>query len=312
MNNEPLVTVAIPTFNRCNMLKKCLDTVINQTYKNLEIIVSDNHSTDDTKKMMKEYTGRDSRIKYYRHGKNMGMDFQGNFIINAANGVYWSGVCDDDWIDENYIEECMNILQNNNDIDFTYGTVKIYDENYSLIKTCKTCVFDQDDYSERMCSYMHSGIDNAVASVFMRTDKIKSASEYNGHRFCEDQIILLKYLFNGKGICSNQTYYHKLNNGCTKNLKTLKKTYNMPRMTQYNFWKYLSRCHCDAILNDDFYIKRLSLKERKLLAKKIAKEIEAAFKPPSNLKNILQYMWRHPLFILRKDFYKLLKTEFSL
>ena len=65
MNDTPLVSVLIPTYNRKKMLKRALDSVLQQTYKNIEIYVSDNASTDNTIELMYEYSNKDKRIIYF-------------------------------------------------------------------------------------------------------------------------------------------------------------------------------------------------------------------------------------------------------
>ena len=66
-----LVSCILTTFNRCHLLKRSLDSIINQTYRNLEILVIDDCSSDNTKKIIKSYN--DKRIKYIRHLSNKGL-----------------------------------------------------------------------------------------------------------------------------------------------------------------------------------------------------------------------------------------------
>ncbi len=101
MQEKPLVSVTIATFNRCEKLQKAIESVINQTYKNLEIIIADNHSEDGTEKLCQQYAAKDSRIKYFRHDENLGMTANANFFAKQMTGKYWVGLCDDDcliWI----------------------------------------------------------------------------------------------------------------------------------------------------------------------------------------------------------------------
>ena len=61
--NKPLVSIGLPTYNSSKTISKVLDNIINQTYKNIEIIISDNHSQDSTIQMVQKYASNDSRIK---------------------------------------------------------------------------------------------------------------------------------------------------------------------------------------------------------------------------------------------------------
>ena len=86
MNKNPLVTVGLPTFNRKNLLERALNSVLNQTYKNIDILVSDNHSDDGTEEIMLEYAKKDSRIRYFRQEKNQGVGYQGKFLLENSLG----------------------------------------------------------------------------------------------------------------------------------------------------------------------------------------------------------------------------------
>lgn len=90
MNNfvPPLVTIAIPTYNRANLyLTQAIESAINQTYPNLEIIISDNCSTDDTEMVIRSF--KDPRIRYFRQEKNIGGNNNFNFCLKQARGEYF-------------------------------------------------------------------------------------------------------------------------------------------------------------------------------------------------------------------------------
>ncbi len=103
----PLVTIAIPTYNRADgYLKAALGSAVGQTYPNLEIIVSDNCSSDDTALVVSGF--KDPRIRYFRQEKNIGANNNFNFCLGRANGKYFLLLQDDDLIDADFIETCMN------------------------------------------------------------------------------------------------------------------------------------------------------------------------------------------------------------
>jgi glycosyltransferase involved in cell wall biosynthesis len=101
-----LVTIGIPTYNRADgYLKQALESAVNQTYSNIEIIVSDNCSTDHTESLVKSYP--DPRIRYFKHDKNIGANNNFNFCLQQAKGDYFLLLHDDDMIDEDFVEICM-------------------------------------------------------------------------------------------------------------------------------------------------------------------------------------------------------------
>ncbi len=102
-----LVTIGIPTYNRASsFLQQALESAMAQTYQNLEIIVSDNCSSDNTEEVVLQY--EDPRVKYVRHRVNIGPLGNSNFCLNQARGDYFLQLHDDDVIDPDFVETCMN------------------------------------------------------------------------------------------------------------------------------------------------------------------------------------------------------------
>ena len=86
-SEKPLISVGIPTYNRPKELRHALKSVVSQKYKNLEIIVSDNCSPGkETQNVVKEFTDKDLRIKYYRQEENKGAAFNFKFVLEKAMG----------------------------------------------------------------------------------------------------------------------------------------------------------------------------------------------------------------------------------
>ncbi|GJQ57457.1 MAG: glycosyltransferase [Candidatus Scalindua sp. AMX11] len=103
---RPVVTIAIPTYNRADVcLKHAIESAVSQTYPNIEIIIADNCSTDDTEILVKNFN--DPRIRYYKHKKNIGQVRNTNFCLDVAVGDYFLLLHDDDLIDSDFVECCM-------------------------------------------------------------------------------------------------------------------------------------------------------------------------------------------------------------
>jgi glycosyltransferase involved in cell wall biosynthesis len=108
----PLVSIGVPTYNRPKTLEKTLASLVRQTYPNIEIIVSDNCSpTPDTEQVVREYMERDSRIRYFKQERNIGVFYNFKFVFDVSTGDYFTWAADDDTRADNYIEACMNIFQ---------------------------------------------------------------------------------------------------------------------------------------------------------------------------------------------------------
>lgn len=109
-STAPLVSIGIPTYNRANSyLKYALGCAVRQTYENIEIIVSDNCSPDNTESVVKEFG--DSRIRYYRQTENIGPVNNRNFCLEQSRGKYFVMLLDDDFIDDDFVATCMDAVK---------------------------------------------------------------------------------------------------------------------------------------------------------------------------------------------------------
>jgi glycosyltransferase involved in cell wall biosynthesis len=107
---SPLVSIGIPVYNGEKTLFKLLESLLKQKHENIEIIVSDNASIDNTKEIINRFQGRDTRIKYFRNDKNIGIFQNFNRVFGYASGEYFMWAACDDEFDPNFISECLKVL----------------------------------------------------------------------------------------------------------------------------------------------------------------------------------------------------------
>lgn len=117
---NPKVSIAIPTYNRSLYLKQAIDSALYQSYKNVEIIVSNNGSTDNTAEILLNY--HDERLRVVNHKENNGMVFNFNHCLNTATGEFFLLLSDDDVL-ENYAIEKLLAGFINDTISISYGRV---------------------------------------------------------------------------------------------------------------------------------------------------------------------------------------------
>jgi glycosyltransferase involved in cell wall biosynthesis len=119
---EPLVSVGIPTFNRPQGLRRTLECITQQTYKNLEIIVSDNCSSgSETNAVIQGFMKNDKRIQYFHQESNKGITFNFQFVLQKATGDYFMWAADDDEWKETFIEKCLKEFLNNDSLVLCYS-----------------------------------------------------------------------------------------------------------------------------------------------------------------------------------------------
>ena len=127
---KDLVTIIVPVYNAENELCRCVDSILAQSYKNLEIILIDDGSKDNSLEICSKYSRKDNRIKIF-HKNNGGVSSARNFGLTEASGKYICFVDSDDWLDEQYVEALHEeILKNDSDIviggfSYVYGNKNI-------------------------------------------------------------------------------------------------------------------------------------------------------------------------------------------
>ena len=106
----PKVSIIIPVYNDEIYVKRCLDSLVNLTLKDIEIIVVDDGSTDNTPAILKEYSKKDARIKIITQENSKQGAARNNGIKNST-GEYISFVDSDDWVDEDYFEKILEVSE---------------------------------------------------------------------------------------------------------------------------------------------------------------------------------------------------------
>ncbi len=159
MNKNPLVSIVVPIYNVQNYLKKCIDSILEQTYKNFELILIDDGSKDNSPKICKDYAQKDRRVKVFRQ-QNSGAPTALNLGLSKASGKYVWFIDSDDFIEKNSLkilvqkaEQCNAdiILFGARTVDFENGIPNNHQINYwSLAEIDKKYTKQLFSYSENL------------------------------------------------------------------------------------------------------------------------------------------------------------------
>lgn len=125
--NKPLVSIIIPVYNVEKYLKKCVDSILSQSFTKFELILVDDGSTDNSPQICDEYTSKDNRV-HVLHKKNGGVSAARNDGLDVAQGEYVSFIDSDDWVEEDYLQTLLNY----NEFDIVFFSHRlIYEDGYS-------------------------------------------------------------------------------------------------------------------------------------------------------------------------------------
>lgn len=129
MSDQPIVTIAIPTRNREHLVSYAVDSVLSQTYKNLQIIIANNASNDSTKYVLEKYQNN-KQIELFHHEINIGMVGNWNFCLNQSIGEFFILLSDDDVLTPTAIEKLVKCFREK-DVGIVFGNTVIRTEGNS-------------------------------------------------------------------------------------------------------------------------------------------------------------------------------------
>lgn len=126
--DAPLVSVGLPVFNGESFLRGAMDSILGQSHANLELIISDNASTDRSAAIAEEYAARDSRVRHFRQPRNIGATRNYNFVAAHARGKYMKWASANDYCDTAMFAACVEVLESDPGVVLCYGRTRLVDE----------------------------------------------------------------------------------------------------------------------------------------------------------------------------------------
>jgi len=207
------VSVGVPVFNGQNYLRECLDSLVAQTYSNLEIVICDNASTDDTEQICLDYASSDPRIRYHRNPTNLGALANYNRTFDLASGKYFKWAAHDDLCSETLIEKCVDILQSDPACVLAFSSIRFVDPEGKLIRQSRPGLSVDagaaDDRVRRLLELEMTSND-IFWSVFgvIRRRTLEKTGLFPDH-VASDQTLLLKLALEGTFVEVEEPLYSR-------------------------------------------------------------------------------------------------------
>jgi glycosyltransferase involved in cell wall biosynthesis len=215
-NNYPLISIGVPTYNRGKRIVRTLASICGQRYPNLEVIVSDNCSTDNSQEIIQEICRSHPEIKYHRQERNIGMIANFEYVLRNSQGKYFMWVADDDALEKNVLFKYVDFLERNPGYSLASGTIKYWlNDKYDLDERGFT--FEQKSSGLRVINFYYKVVYGGMIHGMMR-------------RELAGDIELRKVIGNDYHFLANLAYlgemknfdfvgYHKNFGGTSKNFK---------------------------------------------------------------------------------------------
>lgn len=150
------MSIGLPIFNGETFLPPALDSLLEQTFSDFELIISDNASTDGTEQICREYRNKDPRIIYHRQTVNKGAAANYNYVFQVSRARYFKWAAADDLCGSRMLEQCVTILDTHPDIILCYPKTSIIDERGHVIRPYDDqWELTSPDPAKRFCSLLH-------------------------------------------------------------------------------------------------------------------------------------------------------------
>ena len=130
----PRVTIGLPIYNGQNYLAETMDSLLAQTFRDFELVISDNASTDGTEAICRDYAARDPRVRYHRNEVNVGASANYNRTFELGRGQYFKWAAHDDLLAPTFLECCVAALDRDPAVVLAYTQAKAIDDKGQVVK----------------------------------------------------------------------------------------------------------------------------------------------------------------------------------
>jgi glycosyltransferase domain-containing protein len=288
--NQPLVTIGLPTYNRPDGLLKVLTSIKRQTYTNLEIIISDNCSTNErVQQIIQEFTAADSRVQSIRQSINIGLESNFNFVFEKSTADYFIWMSDDDYFDDNYIEECISFLETNPEYMLCSGIAKYYTGDKFLFTEKMFSVDNKTPAARILRLFSHIAKNGNFYGVFR--NRLLLEKPIGLHVGC-DWSLMGKFSILGKLQYVTTTNYHRSADGNSETKRKMINKFGFNKLQAFFFETNIAYIVSTNIFNDRTVSNKFSYLKKKTIAIIIFLQI--------NYRAILQSVYK----LLGKNFFK--------
>ena len=217
ISKSPLISVYITNYNYGNYLKKSINSVLGQSLQNFELIIIDDNSNDNSKRVLKNYLSN-SKIIVIFNKKKIGLNQNNNLALKIAKGRFFIRLDADDWMHPNCLEILASKLLNDKKVGLVFPDYYLVDENNEIYSQYERHDFNSVNLKDQPA---HG------ACTMIRTRLLKNIGGYNKDFFCQDGYDLwIRFIqkYKVKNINLPLFYYRQHNRNLTKNVDTIQKT----------------------------------------------------------------------------------------
>lgn len=211
--SQPLVSVGMPVYNGEKHIRQALDSLLAQDFKDFELIISDDASTDDTAEICKRYLEKDNRIKYYRNELNLGLWGNFNKALALARGSYFMWASHDDIWEPSYISEVLKIMESDKSIALAFSDFDLIGENGEQIRVYPKIfkLSSLETMFKRLFQFIMFEESDGKANLMYGIMRLNTLKEIGGFidTLAADDLFLFSMLFQGNFYITDELLFHK-------------------------------------------------------------------------------------------------------
>ena len=218
MNKKISVIVAV--YNTEKYLDRCIESLLNQTYKNMELVIVEDCSTDSSRKLLKKYK-ENKNIKVFYNRENRGLSYSRNYGLKKSTGDFIGYIDSDDYVEPDYYEKLMSSIKDNKS-DIAICDIKLVDEQTNKIERCKCYANDFDVYS-----VVNNGFAASACNKLFKRKNIEKYPFAEG-KVNEDIAVVIPTVIQAKKISYADTcYFYVQRGGSIQNSKFSDKRFDI-------------------------------------------------------------------------------------
>lgn len=220
MDKKNKISVIVSAYNTESYIEKCINSLINQSYSNMEIIIVNDCSTDKTREKLVKYENIQN-IKIIDNEKNMGLSYSRNIALENSSGDYIGYIDSDDYISQNYYESLLGtILKYNADVVVCDMNI-VYENNNQSIRT--KCGNEKNDILDFVCNGLAA---SACNKLFKRN--VIEKYKFSEGKVNEDLAVIIPTIINNKTVYNDEVFYNYIQrNNSIQNSKITDKRYDI-------------------------------------------------------------------------------------
>jgi glycosyltransferase involved in cell wall biosynthesis len=201
MTNLPLVSIGMPVYNGEKFIIDAIESVLQQTFRDYELIISDNCSDDSTQKICAEYCAKYRQIRYYRQLKNFGPHWNFRFVLQNARGAYFTWLASDDLLEPSFLTETVHYIKYNPEVILVSSDFDLIDSaGFSVAVERLVKIRDNIDWGKRRLEFLKYPVSNVFFCIYglIRTNSCRNVLNFlnNPKKAAGSEIPILARLAN--------------------------------------------------------------------------------------------------------------------